>query len=43
MGLEPVLDGEDPLGDFEPAGVKLLAQIAGILEELGDLFLAGAG
>jgi hypothetical protein len=37
------LDGEDPLGDLQPAGVKLLTKIAGVFEEPGNLFLAGAG
>jgi hypothetical protein len=30
--LQAVLDGENPLGDFEPTGVKLPAKVAARLE-----------
>src|SRR4051812_39980247 len=43
LSLQAVLDGENPLGGFQPAGVKLPAKIAPVFEELGDFFLAGAG
>src|SRR5262245_17428306 len=32
-----------PLSDLQPAGVQLPAQVAGVFEELGEFFLAGAG
>jgi hypothetical protein len=35
--------GKNPLGDLQPAGVHLLAQVTAILEKFGDFFLAGAG
>jgi hypothetical protein len=41
--LQAVLNSVDPLSDFQPAGVYLLAMLAGVFEELGDFFPAGAG
>jgi hypothetical protein len=41
--LLPVLDGEDPLRDFEPTDFELLAQIAGVIKEFSDFLLAGTG
>jgi hypothetical protein len=36
------LDGDNPQGDFEPAGLKLPAQVAGILQKFDDLFFVAA-
>jgi hypothetical protein len=41
--LQAVLDGEDPLGDLQPTGIKLPTQIAAVFEELGDFFFAAGG
>jgi len=41
--LQPALNGEDPLGDLQPAGAKLMAKIAGVFQEFGDFFFAGTG
>jgi hypothetical protein len=38
--LEAGLDGEDTLGHVRPAGVQLAEQVAGVLQQGSDLFLA---
>jgi hypothetical protein len=43
LRLQAALHGDYTLGDFEPTGVNLLAKLAGVFEEFGDFFLAGAG